>query len=184
MRRKTLYLIFFFALTLNANIQVIKKTNKDSNTTLLVIAGIHGNEPGSYFAGSILATHYSIETKNLWIVPNLNKISIRDNKRGVHGDMNRKFSFIKEHDKDKKIVEEVKKLILSQNVSLVLNLHDGHGFYRKDFQGKIFNPNAWGQTCVIDQCKLNENQPFGNLNQIASQVKNNINKVLIQEHHA
>lgn len=181
---KALYLLLFSALTLNANIQVIKKSNKDSNTTLLVIAGIHGNEPGSYFTGSILATHYTIKSKNLWIVPNLNKISIQNNKRGIYGDMNKKFSFIKKDDKDKKIVKEVKKLILSKNVSLVLNLHDGHGFYRKNFQGKIFNPNAWGQTCVIDQCALNEDQVFGNLNKIASQVKNNINKVLIQDHHA
>ena len=98
--------------------------------------------------------------------------------------MNRKFSIIKEHDKDKKTIKDVKELILSKNISLVLNLHDGHGFYRKDFQGKIFNPNAWGQTCVIDQCKLNENQAFGNLNQIASEVKTNINKMLIKEHHA
>ena len=181
---KILSLLFLSNISIYANIQIIKKENNDSNTTLLVIAGIHGNEPGSYFAASILSTHYTVASKNLWIVPNLNKESIRDNKRGVNGDMNRKFSVIKKNDKDKETVEDVKKLILSKNVSLVLNLHDGHGFYRKDFQGKIFNPNAWGQTCVIDQCKLNENQPFGNLNKIASEVKNNVNKRLIKEHHA
>ena len=181
---KFISVILFCSVFLNADIGIIKKENSGSNTTLLVIAGIHGNEPGSYFAASILSTHYSIKSKNLWIVPNLNKDSIRENKRGVNGDMNRKFSKIKEHDKDKEIIKEIKKLILSKNVSLVLNLHDGHGFYRKENHGKIFNPNAWGQTCVIDQCKLNENQPFGNLNKIASTVKENINKNLIQEHHS
>ncbi|WP_455756527.1 M99 family carboxypeptidase catalytic domain-containing protein [Sulfurimonas sp.] len=181
---KLLSIILFLTVSLDANIQLIKKENNDSNTTLLVIGGIHGNEPGSYFAASILATHYEITSKNLWIVPNLNKDSIRLNKRGVNGDMNRKFSVIKKNDKDKKIIKDIKKLILKKNVSLVLNLHDGHGFYRKEFQGNIFNPNAWGQTCVIDQCKLNENQPFGNLNQIASMVKENMNKKLIKEHHA
>lgn len=179
-------IIFFYFLTslIHADIQVIKKENNDSNTTLLVIAGIHGNEPGSYFAASILTSHYKVQSKNLWVVPNLNKNSIQDNKRGIYGDMNRKFSVMKENDPDKQTVQEVKKLILSKNVSLVLNLHDGHGFYRKDFQGKIFNPNAWGQTCVIDQCSLNENQAFGNLNEIASKVKKNINKVLLEKHHA
>lgn len=181
---KTLSFLLVFGVALDADIQIIKKENQDSNTTLLVIAGIHGNEPGSYFAASILATYYDIRSKNLWIVPNLNTESIQENHRGINGDMNRKFSFIKPNDKDKEIVEDVKKLILSKNVSLVLNLHDGHGFYRKDFQGNIFNPNAWGQTCVIDQCKLNQNQPFGNLNEIASTVKNNVNKLLLQEHHA
>ncbi len=179
-----LFLLFFFFSSLFAtNIQLIKKENSDSNTTLLVIGGIHGNEPGGYFAPAILATHYKILSKNLWIVPNLNKDSIIANKRGINGDMNRKFSYIKKNDKDKKIVEEIKKIILDKKVSLVLNLHDGHGFYRKDYQGTVFNPNAWGQTCVIDQCKLNKNQPFGNLDKIALTVKEKINKKLLKQHH-
>lgn len=179
-------ILFLFLITftyLNAKINLIKKENPDSNTTLLVIAGIHGNEPGGYFAASILATHYNIKSKNLWIVPNLNKKSIQSNSRGVNGDMNRKFSEIKKNDKDLPIIKEIKDVILSKNVSLVLNLHDGNGFYRKEHQGSIFNPNAWGQTCVIDQHDLDQNQTFGNLSCIAATVKDNINKKLLQEHH-
>ncbi len=181
---KILFISFYLLCNLEANVQLIKKENNDSNTTLLVIAGIHGNEPGSYFAASILATHYNIKTKNLWVVPNLNKDSIRANKRGIHGDISRKFLTLKRNNPHKDIIEEIKKLILSKNVSLVLNLHDSHGFYRKEFQGSIFNPNAWGQTCVIDQCKLDQNQAFGNLNKIASTVKKNLNLNLLQKHHA
>ena len=165
------------------SVQLIKKENSDSNTTLLVIGGIHGDEPGGYFAASILSTHYKITSNNLWVVPNLNKKSIQADRRGINGDMNRKFSIIKKNDNDRKIIKEIKEIILSKNVSLVLNLHDGHGFYRKENNSRIFNPNAWGQTCVIDQCNLNENQPFSNLNDIASKVKENINKKLLQEHH-
>ena len=181
---KIIFLLFCSVSFGQANIQLIKKENNDSNTTLLVIAGIHGNEPGGYFAASILSSHYTITSKNLWIVPNLNKASIQANRRGIYGDMNRKFSTIKKNDKDKKIIEEIKDIIVSQNVSLVLNLHDGNGFYRKEHQGNIFNPNSWGQTCVIDQCQLNPNQPFGNLSEIASQVKESMNKKLLQEHHS
>lgn len=177
-------IFLLFNISLFAKIQLIKKENSDSNTTLLVIAGIHGNEPGGYFAASILAKHYTITSKNLWIVPNLNQESIRRNRRGVHGDMNRKFSVVRNGDKDKEIIEEIKKTILAPKVSLVLNLHDGHGFYRKKNQGSIFNPNAWGQTCVIDQCDLKQDQPFGNLNNIAITVKNNINKKLLKDHHS
>ena len=183
-----LFKIALFLITLNIHayedIQLIKKENSDSNTTLLVIAGIHGDEPGGYFSASILATHYKIESKNLWIVPNLNKDSIQRNSRGIHGDMNRKFSILKNGDKDTKTIKGIKKIILSDKVSLVLNLHDGHGFYRKENHGKIFNPNAWGQTCVIDQCNLNQNQPFGNLNTIALNVKDRMNKKLLKEHHS
>jgi hypothetical protein len=184
---QTLFFLFFLIISsLNAseNIQLIKQENSDSNTTLLVVGGIHGNEPGGYTAAEVLATHYKITSKNLWIIPNLNRASIMANRRGIHGDMNRKFATMKKNDKDKKIVDEIKKIILSKNVSLVLNLHDGHGFYRKNNQGSIFNPTAWGQTCVIDQCNLKEEQEFGNLNNIASTVKNNVNTQLIKKHHS
>jgi len=181
---KILFILLLISTSINADIQLIKKENNDSNTTLLVIGGIHGDEPGGYFAASILSTHYKIHSKNLWIVPNLNKRSIQKDKRGIYGDMNRKFSKIKDSDKDKKIINEIKKIILSKKVSLVLNLHDGHGFYRKKHKGAIFNPNAWGQTCVIDQCDLKQNQPFGNLNDIALDVKKRMNKKLLKEHHS
>ena len=181
---KTFFLSVVLTSALQANIQLIKKENKDSNSTLLVIAGIHGNEPGAYFAASILATHYTIVSKNLWIVPNLNEASIMRNRRGIHGDMNRKFAFLKKNDKDRNIVKEVKRLITLPNVNLVLNLHDGHGFYRKKSEGSIYNPRAWGQTCVIDQCTLKEEQEFGNLDNIATTVKDNVNKKLLKKHHS
>ncbi|EQB40645.1 hypothetical protein M947_02220 [Sulfurimonas hongkongensis] len=177
------FLLLYISLCASSEVQLIKKQNSDSNTTLLVIGGIHGDEPGGYFAASVLATHYKILSKNLWIVPNLNKPSIQANQRGIHGDMNRKFSFLKDSDKDKKVVKEIKKIILEKNISLVLNLHDGNGFYRKEHQGNIFNPNAWGQTCVIDQNRLQQVQEFGNLDSIASIVTKNINKKLIKKHH-
>lgn len=178
-----LLLVFYVLSSFASNVHLIKKENNDSNTTLLVIGGIHGNEPGGYFTASILASHYTITSKNLWIIPNLNAQSIICNERGIYGDMNRKFSYVEKNDKDKKIVDEVKEIILSKKVSLVVNLHDGHGFYRKENQGSIFNPNAWGQTCVIDQCQLKQDQPFGNLNDIALSVKKNINQKLLAKHH-
>jgi len=183
MKKVLLFCIFIFTTQLFSTVNLIKKENSDTNTTLLVIGGIHGNEPGGYFAPAILATHYQILSNSLWIVPNLNKASIIANKRGVHGDMNRKFASIKNNDKDKEIVEDIKTIILNKKVSLVLNLHDGHGFYRQKQQNSIFNPNAWGQTCVIDQCKLNKEQPFGDLNKIALKVQENINKKLLKKHH-
>jgi len=178
------FLILFTCSIYADTVQLIKKQNNDANTTLLVIGGIHGNEPGGYFAPAILASHYTILSKNLWIVPNLNKPSIQANKRGIYGDMNRKFAHIAPNDKDKPTVDAIKEIILSPQVSLVLNLHDGHGFYRKDYEGSIFNPNAWGQTCVIDQRQLNKIQQFGNLDDIAQKVMQNINKQLIKKHHS
>ena len=180
----TLFLLLSFSFTAEAKLNIIKKENPDSNTTLLVIGGIHGNEPGGYYAPAILATHYKILSKNLWIIPNLNEASILKFKRGIHGDMNRKFAHIKQNDKDKAIVEAIKKIILLPRISLILNLHDGHGFYREKNQGRIYNTKAWGQTCVIDQCKLLKKTPYFNLGKIAKEVKDDINQKLLSKHHS
>ncbi|MDE5603908.1 MAG: succinylglutamate desuccinylase/aspartoacylase family protein, partial [Helicobacter sp.] len=68
--------------------------------TLLVIGGIHGDEPGGYFAPAILAQYYTIKKGNVLIVPNLNPDSIMAFKRGIYKDMNRKFAHISPEDPD------------------------------------------------------------------------------------
>jgi hypothetical protein len=152
--------------------------------TLLVIGGIHGNEPGSYFAASILSQYYTITQGNLWVVPNLNALSIAMNSRGINGDMNRKFADINATDPDINIVQEIQKIITDPQVDLVLNLHDGHGFYRKKYKNTIFNPGSWGQTCVIDQKNLDCEHPYKELDKIALAVRQEINGNLIEDHHS
>jgi len=166
------------------NFHFIKKETNTSAPTLLVIGGIHGNEPGGYFAVDVLAQHYTITQGNLWMIPDLNRPSIIQNARGIYGDMNRKFASISKKDHEFQTVSDVKKIITKKNVSLVINLHDGHGFYRKEYQSTIFNPNAWGQTCVIDQGNIESNNSFSDLSCIAEQVSKILNQDLIKEHHA
>ena len=66
-----------------------------ANPTILIVGGIHGNEPGSYFAPAVFASHYKITKGQVYIIPMLNKKSIQKNARGYYGDMNRKFKHIK-----------------------------------------------------------------------------------------
>ena len=173
----TLFAIF---VSLHAyDFHLVKKGSDDNNKTLLVIGGIHGNEPGGYFSAEILASHYKINSGSLWIVPNLNARSIQADVRGLYGDMNRKFLTIDKSDPDYQIVTDIKHLILNNQIALIINLHDGHGFYRNKYYGTIFNPNAWGQTCVIDQCNVKNTD----MDKIANEVKANVNKGLIQNHH-
>lgn len=160
-----------------------KETDILKSPTLLVIGGIHGNEPGSYFATALLAQYYTLTKGNLWVIPDLNRNSIQQNNRGINGDLNRKFARIDPKDPDIEIVQKVQKIITEPQVGLILNLHDGHGFYRKEYLNTIFNPNAWGQTCVIDQKTLDAEHPFGNLNDIASKVSHTLNDGLIENHH-
>lgn len=165
--------------------QLIKKgESQPFEPTILIIGGIHGNEPGSYFSAALLAQYYTVTKGTVWIIPDLNRPSILQNSRGIYGDMNRKFADINESDPDYETVSAIKKIIKDPQISLILNLHDGHGFYRKEYHNTIFNPNAWGQTCVIDQGDLNASHPFSNLNQIATRVSDSVNQHLIEEHHS
>lgn len=153
----------------------------DGNT-LLVIGGVHGDEPGAYFAASLLTTHYNIIKGSVWVVPNLNFESLIRNKRGIYGDMNRKFAYVAKNDSDYRSVMRIKEIVLEPQVDLVINLHDGHGFYRDRWQNQIFNPRAWGQSFVIDQKRLDDVK-FGNMDEIAQKVKERLNKHLSLDHH-
>lgn len=175
-------LLSTYAFSANLHYSLIKKESGKEGSTLLIIGGIHGDEPGGYFAPMLLAKHYTIQSGNVWIVPNLNFDSIVNNMRGINGDMNRKFSKMEPKDKDFEIVTEIKKLILHPKVDLTLNLHDGQGFYRTHQINKDFNPKAWGQATIIDQQNL-PNAKYGNLAEIAKKVNQETNVDLIEDVH-
>ncbi len=169
----------------NLSYSLIKKeniTSLENNNTLLVIGGIQGDEPGGFLAASLLSTEYEITKGSVWIVPNLNFPSIIKRSRGLNGDMNRKFSKIKKKDPDYLAVSGIKTLINDSNVALIVNLHDGSGFYRKKYINKLQNPKRWGNSCIIDQKALKDVR-YGELEKIASSVVASINKHLLSPKH-
>ncbi len=181
------FLILFFlcsSLLFGANLHysLIKKESGKEGPTLLIVGGIHGDEPGGYFAPMLMAKHYKIETGNVWIVPNLNFDSIVKNVRGTYGDMNRKFAKIENKDKDYEIIADIKKLLLHPKVDLTLNLHDGKGFYRDQTINKDLNPKAWGQATIIDQQQI-AGTKFGNLAEISKKVNKETNVELFEDMH-
>lgn len=176
------FLLSTYAFSANLHYSLIKKDSGKEGSTLLIVGGIHGDEPGGYFAPMLLARYYKIESGNLWIVPNLNFDSIVKNSRGINGDINRKFAKIESKDKDFDTVTEIKKLILNPKVDLTLNLHDGQGFYRDRQIDKNFNPKAWGQATIIDQQQIS-NAKYGNLAEIAKKVNQETNVDLIEDVH-
>ncbi len=166
----------------NLRFSFFKHNGDESGNTLLAIGGVHGDEPGSYFAAGILATHYRVTRGNLWVVPNLNHESMIRNQRGTYGDMNRKFDYVAPDDPDYELVKKIKSIILEPEVDLVLNMHDGHGFYRERWENYIFNPRAWGQSYVIDQKTL-DGVKFGNMDEIGRKVSEALNDYLAEDHH-
>lgn len=184
---KKLLILLFLALLVHAkstHYQLYKKGDSTTGNTLMIFGGIHGNETGGYYAPALLAQYYTITHGALWVIPNLNKKSISHFVRGINGDMNRKFATISKNDKDYDTVKEVKSLINHKEVDLILNLHDGHGFYRKQYKDKTYNPRAWGQSCVIDQIDIDDNSSnFAQLKKIANKVSDILNEGLLKEHH-
>lgn len=185
MLRDILFCLVFVAqalLAANLHYSLHKKETK-TGPLMLVIGGIHGDEPGGYYAPQIFLKKYTITSGNVWVVPNLNFDSIIANKRGVYGDMNRKFDEIKKDDKDFQVVSDIKKLMIEPKVDIILNLHDGHGFYRQKRVNGLLNPEAWGQALIIDQKAMQGNSKFGNLEDIAKRVSKSASVSLIEDVH-
>ncbi len=149
---------------------------------MLVVGGIQGDEPGGFNAASLLVTNYKIRKGSVWVVPNLNFISIIKRTRGVHGDLNRKFASIKGTDPELDTIEKIKAIILNDQVDVILNLHDGSGFYRPRYIDRMHNPRRWGQSIIIDQERIGAGR-FGNLCEVASKVVDNVNNNLYSEEH-
>ena len=147
---------------------------EEPGNKLFIIGGIHGDEPGGYFAPALVVQHYTIKKGALLVVPNLNFDSIVQNRRGIYGDMNRKFDHIDANDPDFELVTHIKSLITDPSVDFIINLHDGRGFYRSTWESAIFNPRAWGQAYIIDQ-KTIDDVKFGNLDKITSAMSEALN---------
>ena len=161
---------------------LIKKGESKDENRLLIVGGIQGDEPGGFMAASLLSTHYKITKGSVWIVPNFNFYSIIRRSRGPYGDMNRKFAKLSTNDHDYHSIEKMKKIIKDDSVKMVINLHDGSGFYREKYIDKDHRPGKWGQATIIDQAVI-EGVKYGNLLEIAHEVDAHINKNLLKKEH-
>ena len=159
-----------------------KQSSSQPGSTVLVVGGIQGDEPGGFNAASLLVTHYRITSGNVWVVPNLNFESIVQRSRGVHGDMNRKFPAVPSDDPDHHLVEKIKSIILNPEVDFVFNLHDGSGFYRPQHQDAQHGPQRWGQSIIIDQENASFG-PYGDLGERARSVAAAVNQHAVDDEH-
>jgi hypothetical protein len=150
--------------------------------TLLVVGGIQGDEPGGFNAAALLVTHYTIQKGAVWVVPNLNFVSIINRTRGVYGDMNRKFASIEQDDPEFAAINKIKQIILDDRIGLIVNLHDGSGFYRPEYIDRRHNPNRWGQCVIIDQDQIDAER-YGNLGAVAWYIATEANYHLLSDEH-
>lgn len=150
---------------------------------VLVVGGIQGDEPGGFSAAALLATRYRFSQGTLRIVPNLNFPAIIQRSRGLHGDMNRKFAALSPQDPEYATVRRIQALITEPDVDIILNLHDGSGFYRPTRESAMRNPDRWGQSVIIDQAVC-PGVRFGQLETLAQNVTADANRHLLDAEHA
>ena len=155
------------------------KKGQDDNNTLLIIGGIQGDEPGGFISASLISTHYEITKGSVWVVPNLNFHSIIERSRGPYGDMNRKFAHLSKHDPEYETIQRIKRYIRDDRVKLIVNLHDGSGFYRPKYEDRLHSPYKWGQCSIIDQSNISV-PLYGNLESISNAVVSHVNDNLLR----
>ncbi len=183
---RSLFIFLFYIITSTGNaalpdleFSLHKNGPAKNGPTLLVIGGIQGDEPGGFTAASLLVTHYKITSGQVWIVPNLNFESIIKRSRGVYGDMNRKFSKLKSTDPEFETIQKIKQIITSPDIDIILNLHDGSGFYNEKNVDAMHNPQRWGQSLIIDQAKIGNKQinvgQFSHLEELGQYVVSQVN---------
>jgi len=144
--------------------------------TLLIIAGIHGDEKASCLTAERYAD-VKLLKGNLIVVPRLNAPAIKAGKRqGLGGDMNRLFGLSSgSANPDAKVINLAKQLIRQSDY--VLNLHQGYDFYNPRWISRQRNPSKWGQSNVIDTATYH--LPSGQkleLGQYARQVVHRANR--------
>ena len=144
--------------------QIYHIQGKTKGGKIIIIGGIHGNEPGAYKAADILS-QLSIKRGEIFVIPRSNPVSILDCVRGYNGDMNRKFMKILPKDPDYNNVIFLKQVINEVKPDAVLSLHDGFGFH-------ILNKKFWGQCIVIDENEYGKYK----LGRIGKTVANSVNK--------
>ena len=150
---------------------------------VLVVGGIQGDEPGGFSAATLLATRYHVTEGTVWVVPNLNFPSIIRRSRGLHGDMNRKFAVLDARDPEFSTVTRIQEFIRAPEVNLVLNLHDGSGFYRPTRESNLRNPARWGQSIIIDQSQMDADIPLRQLGEVGADVASAANTRLLSPDH-
>ena len=151
--------------------------------TVLVVGGIQGDEPGGFLTAALLISHYRITSGAVWVVPNLNFLSIIHNSRGMHGDMNRKFADLDPKDPEYPAIQKIKAIIADERIDAVFHLHDGWGFYSPTYVSEWQCPQRWGQSVIIDQDSLDAPR-FGNLRELAESAVAGANECLVDPQHA
>ncbi|WP_295737695.1 M99 family carboxypeptidase catalytic domain-containing protein [uncultured Helicobacter sp.] len=183
------FILTFYSLTytlyaenLVRDFELYKLNEGDKNApTLLLMGGIHGDEPGAYYSTDLFLRHYKITRGSVWVVPVVNPHGMFANMRGVYGDMNRKFAALSQNDPDYESIQNIKKLLANPEIDISMHLHDGSGYWRPTYQSNLLNPHKWGNCSVVDQIRIDGK--YGELESFVVQMVADINLRILNPIH-
>ena len=162
-------------------LHVYKLYGRIDGRTIMILGGIQGDEPGGFLSAD-LYPDLVLEKGNLIVIPRANFHSIILNNRGVNGDMNRRFENKEPVDIDDQIVQIIKNLMAESD--MLLNLHDGWGFYRETYIDEWRNPRRFGQSIIADAAVYFNGRDTLYLKKMTEQVIRQVNaKIENSEHH-
>jgi len=121
-------------------------SSHEPGPTVLIIGGMHGNEPAGAEAASAIA-HWTIERGRLIVIPRANIPALIAKTRripgleGDEGDLNRHFPIDPEMDMRSEHAGDLWSLIEEQRPDWVIDLHEGYDF-------KELNPDSVGSTII------------------------------------
>ena len=126
--------------------------------TVVIIGGVHGDEPAGYLAARELA-NWTVESGTLVLVSDGNVPAIKAKKRFVGRNMNRLFPGKRNGDLNEQLAYELWNLTRDAQPDLVLTLHESRDFYAN-------NPARYGQTFTYDFPELDEQ--FGRVAEVVN----------------
>lgn len=171
-----------YAENLVRDFELYKLNEGDKNApTLLLMGGIHGDEPGAYYSTDLFLQHYKITKGSVWVVPVVNPHGMFANMRGVYGDMNRKFAALSQNDPDYESIQKIKKLLANPEIDISMHLHDGSGYWRPKYESNLLNPHKWGNCSVVDQIRIDTK--YGELESFVAQMVEDINVHILKPIH-
>ncbi|MEJ5374942.1 MAG: M14/M99 family metallopeptidase [bacterium] len=150
--------------------------------TMLIIGGIQGDEPGGFLAADRYVD-LTLRRGTLLLVPRANFYSIIKNQRGPEGDMNRRFREGAVRSSMDKVVEILKGLMAEADI--LLNLHDGSGFYYPRWESPQRNPMRFGQSIIADAAVYRHpaSDRILDLEAMAQRVIQKVNSQIHEERH-
>lgn len=110
---------------------------------VMIVGGVHGNEPAGYNAAEKL-TDISITEGTLLILPHANQRAVNAHTRYIKGeyDLNRAFPKSKSENADNVLAREIFKVVKDYNVDWLMDMHEGYDYSVSKSNGSV------GQTLI------------------------------------